>query len=231
MKKQAIISGAAGGLGTAVTQAFFKDGYEVTALVEPGKPEQPKELKAAIGDSSRLKISALDVMDGKAVEAFFGEQEGAFQVAVFLVGGFAMGKLEATSEADLDKMIQLNFKTAFHCVKHALPKMAEGGRIILIGARPALEAEAAADLVAYSLSKGMVLQLAEIVNAVGAERNVQAVTVLPSIIDTPANREAMPDADPKDWVKPEEIAAAMLYACSPAGLKQRRPQFKLYGAA
>ncbi len=228
MKKQVIITGAAGGLGTAVTQKFLEAGYEVTALTQPGHPDQIDHLKSATGSPAELRIQPLDVMDGKAVAGFFANQEN-IHAAIFLVGGFAMGKLADTSEADLDKMLSLNFKTAFHSVQNALPKMAEGGRIILIGARPATDAEAAAALVAYSLSKGLVLQLADIVNVEGAERNVQAVTILPSIIDTPANRDAMSDADFSQWVKPAEIAEAMLFACSEAAQKQRFGQFKMYG--
>ena len=157
MKKQAIITGAAGGLGTAVTQKFLEAGYEVTALTQPGHPDQIDHLKSATGSPAELRIQPLDVMDGKAVAGFFANQEN-IHAAIFLVGGFAMGKLADTSEADLDKMLSLNFKTAFHSVQNALPKMAEGGRIILIGARPATDPEAAAALVAYSLSKGLVLQ-------------------------------------------------------------------------
>lgn len=228
MKEQAIITGAAGGLGTTVTQAFLEAGYEVTALTQPGHPGQIDRLKSATNSPAELRIQPLDVMDGRAVADFFAGQEG-IHAAIFLVGGFAMGNLEDTTEADLDKMLSLNFKTAFHSVKNALPKMAEGGRIILIGARPATEPEAAKSLVAYSLSKGLVLQLADIVNAEGQGRNVQAVTILPSIIDTPANREAMSDADFSKWVKPSDLAEAMLFACSKAGQKQRLGQFKMYG--
>jgi NAD(P)-dependent dehydrogenase (short-subunit alcohol dehydrogenase family) len=228
MKKQAIITGAAGGLGTAVTKKFLEAGYAVTGLTQPGDPDQIDQLKSATGSPVELRIQPLDVVDGAAVADFFSAQENV-HAAIFLVGGFAMGKLSDTTEADLDKMLSLNFKTAFHSVKNALPKMADGGRIILIGARPATDQEAATALVAYSLSKSLVLQLAEIVNVEGADRNVQAVTILPSIIDPPANREAMSDADFSQWVKPADIADAMLYACSESGQKQRFGQFKMYG--
>ncbi len=230
MKQHAIISGAAGGLGTKVTQKFLEAGYRVHALTEPGKQDQIDRLQEATGSPEPLQISPLNVMNGADVADFFRQYEdGSVQAAAFLVGGFAMGKLEDTSEEDLDKMIALNFKTAFHSVKHALPKMAEGGRIVLISARPALDPEAAAALFAYSITKGMIKQMAEILNVMGKERNVQAITILPSIIDTPANREAMSDANFDHWVKPEEIADAMLHACSPEASKQMAPVFKMYG--
>lgn len=228
MKKHAIITGAAGGLGTVVTQKFLGAGYEVTALTQPGHPDQIDRLRSATDSPAELQIQPLDVMNGEAVADFFSRQEKV-HAAVFLVGGFAMGNLAETTEEDLDKMLALNFKTAFHSVKNALPRMAAGGRIFLIGARPATDPQAATGLVAYSLSKSLVLQLATIVNEEWAPRNVQAVTVLPSIIDTPANREAMADADFSQWVKPADIGEAMLYACSDAGQKQRFGQFKMYG--
>jgi NAD(P)-dependent dehydrogenase (short-subunit alcohol dehydrogenase family) len=230
MSKTAIISGAAGGLGTKVTEKFLEAGYTVHAWTQPGKPEQVDHLKKETGDPEALHISPVDVMDGQSVKAYCSDiKDGSLQAAIFTVGGFAMGKLEDTEEEDLDKMIALNFKTAFHSVKQAMPKMAEGGRIVLISARPALDPEAAAGLLAYSLSKGMVRQLAQIVNVEGKERNVQAVTVYPSIIDTEMNREAMPDANFDHWVKPSEIADAMLYACSSEAAKQMEPELKMYG--
>lgn len=230
MDKTAIISGAAGGLGTKVTEKFLEAGYTVHAWTQPGHPDQADRLKKVTGDPDTLSITPVDVMDGEAVQAFCGNiKDESLQAALFLVGGFGMGKLEDTEEADLDKMIGLNFKTAFHSVKQSLPKMAEGGRIVLVSARPALDPEAGAALLSYSISKGMVRQLAQIVNVEGKDRNVQAVTIYPSIIDTPMNREAMSEANFDHWVKPAEIAEAMLYACSPEASKQMAPEFKMYG--
>ncbi|NRA49307.1 MAG: SDR family NAD(P)-dependent oxidoreductase [Phaeodactylibacter sp.] len=228
MKDHVIITGAAGGLGSAVTRKFIESGYKVTALTQPGHDHQAERLKSITEDTSNLEVEPVDVLNEEAMANFFENQE-SIHAGIFLVGGFTMGDLSSTTEADLDKMIALNFKTAFHSVKNALPKMAEGGRIFLIGARPATDPKAAAGLVAYSLSKGLVLQLAAIVNEEGASKNIQAVTVLPSIIDTPMNRKAMPDADFDKWVKPDAIAESMLFAVSEAGKKQRFGQFKMYG--
>jgi len=231
MPKQALITGAAGGLGTEVTKAFLAAGYQATALTNPNNPEEASKLKEDTGHPEQLSIDGVNAFDADAVKSFVDAnfKGETLHAAVFLVGGFAMGKLEDTDEAALDKMIKLNFKTAYHFSRHCLPHMADNSRMILIGARPALEPAAATALVAYSISKGMVLQLANILNDMGKERNVQAVTILPSIIDTPANREAMSDANFDDWVKPAEIAQAMVYACSAAGLKQRGGQFRMYG--
>ena len=230
-KKQALISGAAGGLGTAVTKVFLEAGYELTALTNPKQPDEKEKLREATGRSDRLSIAAVNAFRASDVKEFLDERyaQHKLQAAVFLVGGFGMGKLEDTSEEEIDKMIQLNFKTAYNFVRHGLPHMAKNSRIILIGARPALQPSAATDMIAYSISKGMVVQLAGIVNELGKDDNIQAVTVIPSIIDTPANREAMPDADYDDWVKPEEIARAMIFACSADGLKQRGARYKMYG--
>ena len=230
MPKQIIITGAAGGLGTKVTQKFLDAGYQAYAITQAGRPEQKAQLQEATGAPASLSIHPLDLLDGEAVQGFFGQfDDESLRAAAFLAGGFAMGKMADTSEGDLDKMIALNFKTAFHSVKHIMPKMAKGGRIMLVSARPAIDPNAAAALFAYSISKGMVKQLADIVNVEGQERNVQAVSILPSIIDTAPNRQAMPKAEFDDWVKPSEIADAMLYACSESAGKQRAPVFKMYG--
>ncbi len=233
-KKQVLITGAGGGLGTAVTRRFLEEGYSVAALVDPGREEEKrKSLEKATAKPENLSIYPVDAMDGAAVKSFIEKhyEKGQLHAAILIVGGFGMGDIHDTTEEDLNNMIQLNFKTAFHFTKNSLPVMAEGGRFVLIGARPALDPSAAKGMIAYSISKGMVVQLADIINEEGKDRNIQAALILPSIIDTPANRKAMPDADFNKWVRPEEIAEAMLYACSEAAAKQMAPRFKMYGGA
>jgi NAD(P)-dependent dehydrogenase (short-subunit alcohol dehydrogenase family) len=233
MKKRILITGAAGGLGLAVTARFLQEGYQVFAITEPGKPKQIERLQQAAGAAADLHIAAIDAMDEQAVEDYVRNhfQAAPLHAAALLIGGFAQGDISSTDEQALDQMIQLNFKTAFFFARRCLPRMAADGRFFLIGARPALEPQSAGDLAAYALAKGMVVQLAAIINARKNHQGVQAALILPSIIDTPANREAMPDADFSQWVKPTEIAQTMAYACSEAGLKQRQPVFKLYGGA
>jgi NAD(P)-dependent dehydrogenase (short-subunit alcohol dehydrogenase family) len=151
--------------------------------------------------------------------------------AVLLVGGFAMGKLADTSNEDLDKMIRLNFYTALNVVRPLLRHFLQrpgGGRFVLVGSRPGLDAAAGKDFFAYSLSKAMVFKLAEFIDAEGKGKNVDAVVIVPSTIDTEANRKAMPDADFSKWVTPEVIAETISFYLSPEGRMIREAIVKVY---
>jgi NAD(P)-dependent dehydrogenase (short-subunit alcohol dehydrogenase family) len=106
-----------------------------------------------------------------------------------------------------------------------------GGRIVLVGARPALQPRDGASNVAYGLSKSLVLRLAEILNAEGADHNVVTSVIIPSTIDTPDNRAAMPKADFTKWVRPEDIAATIAFILSQPAQMLREPVFKVYGDA
>jgi NAD(P)-dependent dehydrogenase (short-subunit alcohol dehydrogenase family) len=100
-----------------------------------------------------------------------------------------------------------------------------------VGSRPALKAKDAKNSVAYSLSKSLIFKLADILNAEGASKNVTASVIVPSTIDTEANRRAMPDKDFSTWVKPDEIADAMAFLCSESGGALRETVLKIYGGA
>jgi NAD(P)-dependent dehydrogenase (short-subunit alcohol dehydrogenase family) len=104
-----------------------------------------------------------------------------------------------------------------------------GGQFVLVGARPALDAGAGAHMAAYALSKGLVHQLAELINAHGRGKHIDATVIVPSVIDTPANRAAMPDADPGKWVSPDSIAETIAFVLSGAGRQMRGSVLKLYG--
>jgi NAD(P)-dependent dehydrogenase (short-subunit alcohol dehydrogenase family) len=103
------------------------------------------------------------------------------------------------------------------------------GRLVFIGARPALKASQGKGLIAYALSKSLLFKVAELLNEEGKNKNVVASVVVPSTIDTPANRASMPDADPNNWVKPEEIADVLELICSDKGNVLREPVYKVYG--
>jgi NAD(P)-dependent dehydrogenase (short-subunit alcohol dehydrogenase family) len=130
-------------------------------------------------------------------------------------------------------MIALNFDTAYNCVHAVFPSMVKqgGGRIVLVGARPALQAHAGKGMVAYALSKSLIFKLAELINADGKDKNVVCSVIVPSTIDTPANRKAMPDASFNDWVTPEQIANTVAFLVSDDGISLREPVLKLYGNA
>lgn len=223
MERNLIITGAAGNLGKAVVEKFKREGYKVIATVLPGTGETVEEAD---------DVYEVDVTDEHAVKDFSNDyimQYGEVDAICLLVGGFAMGDIEHTGLEDLDRMIKLNFYSAFNMVKNFLPlmKKADFGDFLFVGARPALQPEDAKNVVAYALSKRLVVELANYVAEDVKSTKIRAHVFVPSTIDTPANREAMPEADFTKWVGTAEIAEAMHYAVNNPSL--RNMTFKLYG--
>lgn len=222
-----LVTGANGSLGLKVVERLLKDGAEVIAVTgkgSAGRIEKKSNLKEVevnlLNEQESLNFAKQVIMKYPLMDA-----------AVLLVGGFAMGKLINTSKADMNKMISINFYTAYNLVrpllKHFLNRP-EGGRFILVGSRPALNAEAGKDFFAYSLSKAMVFKLAEFINAEGKDKNVTATVIVPSTIDTEANRRAMPGADFSKWVPAENIADAISFSLSETGRMLREHIIKIY---
>lgn len=225
MNRNIIVTGAAGNLGSAVVEKFKREGYHVIALLQPGKDEEVEEAD----DSYEV-----DVTDEESVMEFVKEyqlQYADLDAMALIVGGFSMGTMEKTGQQDFEKMFSLNFFSAYHLVRGFLPVMKKNhrGTLLFVGARPALQLEDAADTIAYALSKRLIVSLAEILATETKETAIRSHVFAPSIIDTPQNREAMPDADFSKWVSPKEIAEAMHYAVNNPAL--RNMTFKLYGEA
>ncbi|MGM0946467.1 MAG: SDR family NAD(P)-dependent oxidoreductase [Bacteroidota bacterium] len=225
MNRNIIVTGAAGNLGAAVVEKFKREGYHVIALLQPGKNEEVEEAD----DSYEV-----DVTDEASVLDFVKEyqlQYSELDALALIVGGFSMGSLETTGQQDLEKMFSLNFFSAYHLVRGLLPVMKKNqrGTFLFVGARPALQLEDASATIAYALSKKLIISLAEILATETKETSIRSHVFAPSIIDTPQNREAMPDADFSKWVSPKEIAEAMHYAVNNPAL--RNMTFKLYGEA
>lgn len=223
MERNIIITGAAGNLGKAVVEKFKREGYRIIATILPDSGEEVEEAD---------DVYELDVTDENAVAAFASEyhlQYGEVDAIALLVGGFAAGGIEQTGLLDFEKMLKLNFYSAFNMVKNFLPvmKKADFGNFLFMGARPALQPKDGKSVVAYALSKRLVVELAKYVAEETEGSKIRAHIFVPSIIDTPENREAMPDADFSKWVSPFEIAEAMHYAINNPAL--RNTTFKLYG--
>ncbi len=223
MNRNIIITGSAGNLGKAVVAKFKREGFKVIAIIEPDSGDEVEDAD---------DVYQVDVTDEYSVQEFSKEyqmQYGELECMALLVGGFAMGGIEETSSRDLEKMIRLNFFSAFNMVKYFLPMMkkANNGTFLFVGAKPALQPNEGKDVLAYALSKGLVIDLAEFTANETSDFKVRSHVFVPSIIDTPQNRESMPDADHGQWVKPSEIAEAMHYAASNVSL--RNMTFKLYG--
>jgi NAD(P)-dependent dehydrogenase (short-subunit alcohol dehydrogenase family) len=211
-----IITGANGNLGLVVTQHLLSSGYRVIAISGPGGA-------GFMPDHSSLITVEADLGDEQQTAALvtsLAEQYPDIRAAVLLVGGFAMGSLQQTSDAALEEMIRLNYYTAYHMVRPLFSffeASKEGGKFILIGSRPALFHWEGTAFFAYSLSKAMVVSLAGFINAEGANKNITASVIVPATIDTPANRKAMPQADFTRWVPPVHIAESIAFCLSEAG--------------
>jgi NAD(P)-dependent dehydrogenase (short-subunit alcohol dehydrogenase family) len=230
-RKNIIVTGASGNLGRAVVSRLLADGHRVIATSYHGA----KENAPASGD--QYESHRVDLADEKAASAFVDavvQNHQRIDAALLLAGGYAGGAIRDTSSDLIRKMIALNFETAYHVARPVFNQMmtqSTGGRIVLVGARPALQPRDSAGNVAYGLSKSLVLRLAEILNAEGASHNVVASVIVPSTIDTPDNRDAMPKADFTKWVRPEDIAATIAFILSEPGQVLRETVLKVYGRA
>lgn len=226
--KTAIITGAGGNLGKASVEKFAKDGYNIVATVSPGKT-------LGYQIKGNVETVQIDLLRENEVEEMVGNVIAKYQnidAALLLVGGFAMGGIDATKKDELAKMFSLNFYTAYNVVRplfNQMMKQTNGGRIVMIGSKPALEASEGKNKIAYGLSKSLLVKLAEYLNIAGSSSNVTVSIVAPSIIDTPENRKSMPKANFEDWIKAEEIAEAMAMVCGETGRQLRQAVLKVYG--
>jgi NAD(P)-dependent dehydrogenase (short-subunit alcohol dehydrogenase family) len=147
-----------------------------------------------------------------------------------LVGGFAQGNIHTTSGADVQKQIALNFETAYFVAKPLLQHFQDkgSGRLVFIGARPALNPTQGKDLLAYALSKSLLFKLAEFINEDNKGKNITATVVVPSTIDTPLNRKYSSGINFEDWVKPEQLAETIEFVVSDKGSALRETVLKMY---
>jgi NAD(P)-dependent dehydrogenase (short-subunit alcohol dehydrogenase family) len=228
--KTVIITGANGNLGNAVTSTFLKKGYTVIATV--AREESKKELPA----HDKLFIETVDLTNEEKTTAFVQkaiETHQKIDAALLLVGGFAMGNISETAGEAIKKQIALNFETAYYVARPLLQHMGEQnyGRLVFIGSRPALKPTDGKNMVAYALSKSLLFQLADFINAEMKGRNIVATVAVPSTLDTEVNRKSMPQADPDNWVKPEALAEILEFTCSDAASALRETVLKVYNNA
>ena len=225
-----IVTGASGNLGQAIIKKFLSAGDRVIGTVIPNDPVQIQ-----INDE-KFETAVINLMDENSSAAFIRDCISKYEkidAVVLTVGGFGMGLLTGTSTADITKQLMLNFNTAYNIIQPVYTHMLQNnfGRIFLIGARPGLSAQHGKNMVAYSLSKSLLFRLSELINEDAKEKNISATVIVPSIIDTPQNRQSMPEADFDHWVKPESIADIISFQCSPAANAIREPLIKVYGNA
>lgn len=209
-----LITGAAGNLGRAVASAF---GARGAGLVLVDLKREALERVFGAPDARRL-LAPTDLLDQTAVEATVRaaiERFGRIDVLVNLAGGFRMGEpVHVTADATWDVLLELNVRTLLRAVRAVVPRMLEqgGGKIVNVGAYAAQKG--AARMGAYVAAKGAVIRLTETLAAELREQGVNVNCVLPTILDTPENRAAMPDADPGRWVATGDLANVIVFLAS-----------------
>jgi NAD(P)-dependent dehydrogenase (short-subunit alcohol dehydrogenase family) len=211
-----LVTGAAGNLGRAVATAFAERGATLVLL------DQRRDLleRAFGAETDRRRFAPTDLLDQSQVTATVtaaAERFGRIDVLCNLAGGFRMGEpVHETSDASWSFLFDINTRTLLHTVRAVVPHMLlrGGGRIVNVGAFAAQRG--VAQMGAYCAAKSTVIRLTEAMAAELRERGINVNCVLPTVIDTPENRAAMPDADPARWVAPGDLANAVLFLASPA---------------
>jgi len=210
----AVVTGGAGALGQAVTTRLLADGATVCVPVEFA--EDADRLRQAVPDAHRGRLAAdpVDVTDLDAMTrlaAGVAERHGRIDLLITIVGGFAGGALVETDRATWDRMLAVNLTSAFVATRAVVPHMlAEGrGRVVTIGSRAVVPP--AGGFIAYTTAKAGVIAFSQ---ALAHEMRPHGITVnciLPSTMDTPANRAAMPDSDRTGWVPVDAVADAIAF--------------------
>jgi NAD(P)-dependent dehydrogenase (short-subunit alcohol dehydrogenase family) len=202
--KVAVVTGGTGALGAAVAQRFAAAEFDVhvTASREPEPPGYRGHGRAHV-----VELGKLD-----SVRAF-AQQFEHVDALVLCAGGFAEGRLDALVSRDVDAMLEVNLKTAVHALAAFAEKLVRGAGVVLVGSQ---SYAGAAGMAAYAASKAGVVSLMQSAALEWKPRRVRVNAVLPDIMDTPANRRAMPMADVNHWARPEDVAEAIFWLCSPA---------------
>jgi NAD(P)-dependent dehydrogenase (short-subunit alcohol dehydrogenase family) len=217
-----LITGAGGGLGTAVCEAFQESGATVIAAYHGRLESKPyvtfsAELTTAEGCRAMIQQAC---------------EHGPIEALVHLVGGFRGGSpIAQTTDSDWDMMMQVNLRVAFNAIRAALDPMLKSkrGRIVAIGAKAAVEASP--NFAAYAVSKAALVALVKNVASEVKDSGITANVVLPGTIDTPANRKAMPNADFSRWVMPQSIAKTLIWLCSDESADVNGAVIPVYGRA
>ena len=227
MARSVLVAGGTGALGAGVLGELVEHGYAVAAtwLVD----RERERVEQSLGD--RVQLLQADLMDPAQVQDAV-DRVGEIGAVVNLVGGFQMGtRVHETDPADFQRMLDLNLRPGFNLAHAAMPKLIEagGGAYVGVSARAALRPFKGA--AGYITAKAAVIAFVESLAAEYRDDGVRANCVLPSTIDTPANREQMPDADHSKWVPPEEIARVIRFLISDDSAPTSGAAIPVYGRA
>ncbi len=225
--KTAIVTGASGNLGSSIVKKFIKEGYFVTGTILHDNKSNPDFTSDSF---EKIVVDLDDENDSqKFVEQIVAKNTN-IDVAVLTVGGFTKGSVADTTTSDIKNQYQLNFETAYNVARPVFSQMMKqgSGRIFMIGSKQGLSSKNGKGAVAYGLAKSLLFRLAELMNAEAKGKNVVVSVVVPGTIDTPQNRNGMPDARFENWVKAESIADVIYWYCTDEATVIREPVIKVY---
>jgi len=218
MARTALITGATGGLGGAVVDRFAAEGWSVL-----GVDKRPGH------DRDSVRFVEADLFDAEQVDDVVAQAGPELQAVVNLVGGFAQGgRVHETPIEQFEEQFTLNLRPTYLVTAAAIPRM-RGGTVVCVGTRAALRPFPGA--AGYVASKAALLALVRALDAEYRNDGIRVNAVLPSVIDTPANRSAMPDADHESWVHPGEIAEVIHFLSSDASSPVSGAEIPVYGRA
>jgi NAD(P)-dependent dehydrogenase (short-subunit alcohol dehydrogenase family) len=228
--RSALVTGGTGGLGAAVVARLLDDGWRV---VVPWVVDRELE---RVERREGLELVEADLFEpdavGRAAELAAGEAGAPLRAVVNLVGGFAQGARVAEAPIEqFEAQLRLNLRPTYLVTQAALPHLvaAGGGSVVCVGTRAALQPFPGA--AGYVTAKAGVIAFAQAVAVEYRDEGVRCNALLPSVIDTPANRAAMPDADWSRWVAPAQLAATIAFLCSEDGAATSGAAIPVYGRA
>jgi NAD(P)-dependent dehydrogenase (short-subunit alcohol dehydrogenase family) len=228
--KHVVITGGTGALGTAVAGALVGAGANCTV---PYVHDSEAERFPYRGQPQVTMIKVSDLADNGEVAKVYadGKFPAPLWASIHIAGGFAGGKITDIDKAALMAQIDSNLTSCFLCCRAAVKAMlvASAGRIVNVAARPALEPRSGAGMTAYTVAKAGVAALTMALAEEVAKDGILVNAVAPSIMDTAANRKAMPKADHAAWPKVEEVAATILFLASPDNRVTRGAVVPVYG--
>ena len=225
-QRQIIVTGGTGALGSAVVGALLDAGARCRIPVF-----NDAEL-AHFPHTARVDLVPQVDLANEADVARLYAGDAPLWGSIHIAGGFAMNPIEDTDRAALMRMIEMNLVSCHLCCRAAVRRFGSaGGRIVNVAARPALEPRSGGGMTAYVTSKAAVAALTQSLAAEVAARGILVNAVAPSIIDTPANRAAMPKADHASWPTPAQIAATIAFLASPQNQVTSGAIVPVYGRA
>ncbi len=217
-----VVTGGCGALGSAVVRRLLALGATVHV------PWFFEGEVATSGLGKGVSLTRVDLCDEASVTRYYASLGGLW-ASIHVAGGFAMAPAVETTKTEFERLFAMNATTAFLCSREAARRMSGGGRIVQVAARPAVRP--VGGMVAYSVSKAAVAAMTEALAEEWRSRDILVNAVLPSIMNTAANRAAMPDADHAAWPTVEAVAETIVFLASPANAVTSGALVPVYGRA